>query len=244
MSIAEAKQLKIAIIDSGINKNFKTLSHLCADGHKSFTGSPWDEDGTGEMRHGTNIAQIISNYIGNVPNYCLLIYKVIDMKAYNLETQVSAAINFAIQNEADVINISLSEQIPNLKERKAIEQALDQNIVVIVAAGNNNIDLDIDCIIYPACYKFTKIEKGKIVPKKGFTVVGNYQEPGIRNPTSNRGQKTITSWEVGTNIRAGGVLLTGTSQAAAALTGKLSRRFLTRVPVSKKGDYESGDYEN
>jgi|CXWL01.1.fsa_nt_gi subtilisin family serine protease len=226
LSIAEAKPVKIAVIDSGIDSRYNSYLPLCPSGHKSFVNSLWSED---DFKHGTNIALTIQNYIGKAPNYCFLIIKVIS-KNDNKYNYLPDAIEYAVQEKASVINISLSGLESYDEEKMAIQHALNNNIVVFVAAGNDYKDLNKDCSVYPACYKFTKNQKG-------FGVIGNYKSPGVKHPSSNHGS-VVNLWEIGTNITTYDITMTGTSQATAVATGKLVRRYLMQLKP-KKDDYEN-----
>lgn len=227
-SLSEAKPFKVAVIDSGLDGRYQSTLPLCPEGHKSFTASSWDKDGV--HSHGTNIAMTIHKHAGTLPNFCLLIIKVLsNIDPIIQRNPLPDAIDYAIEQGASIINISISGQVSDHNEKVAIQRALNNDIVILVAAGNNDLNLDIDCIIYPACYKFTK-------NKEGFGVIGNYMEPGVRQPNSNTG-KVVTKWELGTDIRTKDLVMTGTSQATAVATGKLTRRFLMRE--QKKEDYEN-----
>jgi hypothetical protein len=226
-SISEAKLLKIAILDSGLQSGYINSLPLCPSGHKSFISSAWDvDDGKG---HGTNIALTIQKYIGKAPDYCLLIIKVVSVNTR--ETNVlPEAIDYAREQRASIINISLSGVDSIDEEQMAIQRALNRNMVVFVAAGNDSQNLDKNCNIYPACYQFK-------TNQKGFGVIGNYRTPGVRHFTSNYGS-VVNMWEIGTDIKTFDITMTGTSQATAVATGKLVRRYLTG-DKPRKGDYEN-----
>lgn len=100
--------------------------------------------------HGTHIAGIIAalnngvGMVGVVPNALIMPVKV--MKDQNSKSDVQSAdafaygINYAVDNGADVINMSLgwprSLETPAL--RQAVQRALGAGIPIVAAAGNNN----------------------------------------------------------------------------------------------------------
>jgi hypothetical protein len=51
-------------------------------------------------------------------------------------------------------------------------------------------------------------------------VVGNVDRSGKIANNSNYG-KSITRWEIGVNVKAYGLIMSGTSQATATATGKI-----------------------
>ena len=226
LTFSLASPLKIAVIDSGFDYKYNKFVNLCPDGHKSFVKSSWDIDT--RNGHGTNIASIIDGYIKKAPNYCIMIIKVFDFNQKLEMNFLDKAINYAVEQKADIINMSLSGEDYNIHEYNSLQLALDKDILIFVAAGNNGRNLNKNCNIYPACYKF--------INNKGFAVIGNYSEPGVKHPKSNKAS-FIKIWEVGTNIMAGGIMMTGTSQATAVATGKFVRRFLTKV--KKDNNYEN-----
>lgn len=200
LALAQAKPVKIVVIDTGIN--FKTTNiHMCDSGNADFTGHGF-KDING---HGSNVSSIIeNNAIGT--NYCQVI-----VKYYHDGTSFEFvdALKYSIKLKPDIINISSGGPSANEIEKKLIIQALNKGITVVAAAGNNGMNLDKKCDYFPACYD------------KRIHVVGNLLSNGKRNPNSDYGK--FVEWEIGTNIDAGGYILTGSSQAAAVKSGKLVR---------------------
>ena len=92
----------------------------------------------------------------------------------------------------------------------------DSKSIFIVAAGNNSEDLDkckINDCYYPASFSLNNIH-----------VVGNLNENGKRNETSNYGSH-VHYWEMGTKVISTipdnkYYKMTGTSMATAIHTGK------------------------
>jgi len=212
-----SKPITIAVIDTGIDKN---EPNLCKFGHKSFIGGSALLDTEG---HGTHVAGLINRNIGeDHGDFCLVSIKWYDKKTSDEEhmTAMRRAIQYAININVDYINISASGTEPQEGERKAILNALNKGIIVVVSAGNSNYDIGKDCNYYPACYD------NRII------TVGNIDKKGVRQPDSNYGSY-VKRWEMGTDIWSdfpGGrqAPLTGTSQSAAVATGKLVRAKLNR----------------
>jgi len=218
-SLANAKTLIVAVIDSGIDKR---LPHLCKMGHKSFISSSWytsDDPNTDTMGHGTHVAGLINRNAGNT-DYCLVSLKYYDPRAANTDSfnSMLAAIKYAINIKVDVINISAGGGNFNKEEYDAIELALNNHILVVAAAGNEHTNLDAKCDYFPACYD------------KRVIMVGNLNRFARRAPSSNYGSR-VNRWEIGTDClsdmpegKTG--IMTGTSQATAIATGKLIKTVL------------------
>ncbi len=138
--------VRVAIIDSGIAPNADFAGRIV--GWKDYVNgqaAPYDDLG-----HGTHIAGLIassgvlSNYMfqGVAPRTSIVAIKVLDAQGASRTSMVIAAIEDVVQNRsADVINLSLGHPITAPAKFdplvQAIETAVRQGIVVVVAAGND-----------------------------------------------------------------------------------------------------------
>lgn len=148
--------------------------------------------------HGDNVTHIISDGLND---YCIYHLKVFSpTNPYPLYKAVYEAIRLKV----DIINISGGGPGSDDHEKAAFRYAAFKHVIVIAAAGNESNDLDKDCNFYPACYE-SVISVGNIGRKS------NYGE-------------FIDVWMHGINVTAGGVTLSGTSQAAAMFTHALALR--------------------
>ena len=202
---AHSRQIRIAIVDTGININDPELV-FCKGLSKDFTDTGL-EDTNG---HGTNISFIIHNYLQG-KNYCIIMVKVVNgVKGADKLQYMIDGLTYLVDLKPDIVNISLIGFGTYPDEYNAIRTLLDNKTVIVAAAGNNGMNLDEDCNVYPACYS------NRII------TVGNLAYVGLRNSTSNYG-KYVKRWELGTNITAGGYTKSGTSQATALVTAKIAR---------------------
>lgn len=219
--ICGEKTVVVAVIDTGFSFSDLTKNvRLCNEGHRDFSGMnefdnrytktpvPTDSD---KDFHGTNIAGLIQDF-GSYANFCMVIIKYYDPKAtgqQSLEASI-AAVKYATDIKADYINYSSGGQLSNDAENVVIKAYLDQGGKFIAAAGNEAENTDI-APFYPA------MSDPRIVS------VGSTDMYGKRLPTSNYGPK-VTTWEIGDKMKAFGIVRTGTSQAAAIVTGKTLRK--------------------
>jgi len=134
--------IKIAVIDTGVDFNHPDLLGW-GEGGKVIGGYnfvqenqlPMDSNG-----HGTKVAGIIAangNTLGVAPNAKILAYKVSEDGEGVSSELISGAIKKAIEDEADIINISLGVNRTNSKIDTAVNYALDKGIFVVTAAGND-----------------------------------------------------------------------------------------------------------
>lgn len=112
-----------------------------------------DNDPTDDFGHGTNVAGIIGangnnsiGYAGVDWNCKLMILKGLDNTNYGYYSWWADAINYAVDNGAKVINMSLGGTGTSTTLQNAITYALNNNVVVVVSMGNTNSNT----VYYPA----------------------------------------------------------------------------------------------
>lgn len=210
---AHSKTIKIAIIDTGINIVNNSDIKICDKGILDASGAG-SQDRVG---HGTNISYIIADRLKGL-DYCLYIIKYYDPLTTNFQRYKSfiVALKVAYMLNPDIINISAGGDGFFLEEKSVVTNILKKNIMIVAAAGNNSWNLDKSCNYYPACYS-TKI-----------TMVGNLTSGGkVADKTSNYG-KRVSVWEIGDNVCAANICMTGTSQATAKRTAGVARKLIGR----------------
>ena len=127
----------IAIIDTGIDYNHPDLGGGFGEGKTVIGGYDFidnDSDPMDELGHGTHIAGIVLNI---APNSKLLAYRVVDYNGLVKSSDVIQAMNLAISDGADIINLSLGSMSESNELRKSIKQITDSGIIVITAVGNS-----------------------------------------------------------------------------------------------------------
>ena len=124
----------IAVIDTGYTYH-EMLDNNIIDG-KNFTYE--DNNDTNVFvdynGHGTHVAGIITLV---APNVKLLILKALDRNGGGNYKNIADAINYAISQNVDVISMSLGGLESNENIYEAIKNAINRNILVVCAAGND-----------------------------------------------------------------------------------------------------------
>jgi subtilisin family serine protease len=161
--VATGDGVLVAVIDSGVQGTHPDLTPLLPGGRPrvlpgttfltpdpgkpNLTGSPGNVDPNG---HGTHVAGIIAAARGNglgvegiAPDAQILPVRALDPKGFGWSSDVAAAILWAHQQGADVINLSLAGP----EEPQAVSDAIDwvatdpsrsqRPTVVVAAAGNS-----------------------------------------------------------------------------------------------------------
>ena len=146
-----SQEVLIAILDTGVDGGHEDLSRQI-EGEVNFTDSPIADDIYG---HGTHIAGIIAaedndiGIVGIAPGCRLLNVKVAGDRGRCDVSDLVEGIVWAVDNGADVINISIEikESSPDLEE--AVQYAWDHGALIIAAAGNSGSQNP----VYPAYYE-------------------------------------------------------------------------------------------
>ncbi len=149
--------VKIGIIDSGIDYTHPELSANYAGGW-DFVNN--DDDPRDDYGHGTLVAGIIGavddgqGIVGVAPEASLFAYKVIDSVGHGSFSNVIAALDRAIADGMDIVNMSFgSLGDPGQELLDACERAAAAGILLVAAAGNfGTFDGVGDNVLYPARY--------------------------------------------------------------------------------------------
>ncbi len=161
----EGQGIKIGIIDTGVDYNHPDLFGFGPDGkvvggYNFVDNNNVPIDTTG---HGTEVAGIIAadgNLKGVAPKAKLFSYKVSSNGESVSSDLIVKAIHRAIEDKVNVINISLGVNRTNDEIDQAVNEAVKNGIIVVVAAGNNGPDegtigspgKDLDAITVGATY--------------------------------------------------------------------------------------------
>jgi MYXO-CTERM domain-containing protein len=149
--------VKVGIIDSGIDYTHPDLSANYAGGWDFVNNDddPWDDFG-----HGTLVAGIVGaaddgqGVVGVAPEASLYAYKIMDSSGGSDFSYVIAALDRAIADGMDVVNMSFgSFGDPGQAVLDACERAAAAGILLVAAAGNlGTFDGGGDNVTYPARY--------------------------------------------------------------------------------------------
>jgi len=134
--------IKIAIIDTGVDFNHQDLFGWGPEG-KVIGGYNFIQEGELPMDnngHGTQVAGVIAadgQLKGVAPKAKILAYKVSEDGNAVSSDLIIKAIEKAIEDKVDIINISLGVNRTNSQIESAVTLALENGIFVVTAAGND-----------------------------------------------------------------------------------------------------------
>ncbi|WP_306978053.1 S8 family peptidase [Alkalibacillus salilacus] len=143
----------VAVLDTGIDRSHEDLN--VSSGHSVFGDSPY-ADGQG---HGTHVAGTIgandnnTGVVGVAPDASLHAVKVLDDDGSGSYAGIAEGIEWAIQNDMDVINMSLGGSSSSSILEEYSDMAYSEGLLVVAAAGNSGNSWGWgDTVGYPAKY--------------------------------------------------------------------------------------------
>lgn len=173
------KGVKIAVMDTGINASHPDLR--VAGGISMIGDSSPLTDGNG---HGTHVAGVIGalnnsiGVVGAAPDAEIYSVKVLGSDGAGKLEYVLNGIQWAIDHEMDIINLSLTTEnnIPELQE--LLKKAYQQGILIVGAAGNiETLTQEQEDTLYPARYS-SVIAVGSINSDNALSHF-SYQGPSV-----------------------------------------------------------------
>jgi subtilisin family serine protease/putative cell wall-binding protein len=150
--LAGGNKVKVAVIDSGLDQNHPELKDRIIDSVNIV--DPMRKP-VADL-HGTHVAGIIAaekgNGIGGTginPSAEILAIDVFNGDWGAFDFAIAEGIVYAVDNGAQVINMSLGGYYPSTIIEEAVNYAIASNVVVVAAAGNSASSVK----EYPASYK-------------------------------------------------------------------------------------------
>jgi subtilisin family serine protease len=163
-------EVTVAVIDDGVYVNHPDLRNNIWRNHDEIEGNQIDDDNNGYVDdvlgynfvdenpymetkswHGTMVASIIGSEINNnkgiagvAKNVKIMPIIVSNQEGTFVSSQkITEAIKYAVDNGADIINLSFGTQVTigySDRYNEAMEYAYDNDVVAVVAAGNGDLE--------------------------------------------------------------------------------------------------------
>ena len=202
----QGEGVKVAVIDSGIDTHYELATKDWMDFSDKTEGyKPTDNTG-----HGTEVAGVIgaringTGMVGIASKAQLYSVKVLDKENQTTISTVIKAIEWCIENDMDIINMSFGTDHYSKVLEEEIEKAHNKGIVMVSAAGNDTKEIQ-----YPAAYDHV-ISVGSINEKMEVSDFSTKEQTDLVAP----GEKVQSTGYVGSHT-----ISSGTSLAAAHVTG-------------------------
>jgi subtilisin len=146
--------VRVAVLDTGIDYTHLDLGPNYRGGYDFINNDddPWDDHG-----HGTHVAGTVAalwngiGVVGVAPEADLYALKVMDNNGSGSWSAVLAALDWAVQNEMHVVNLSIGSSVdPGTTVQTAFDNAYAAGLVIVSSAGNAG--LGEDTVGFPARY--------------------------------------------------------------------------------------------
>ena len=158
-TINDLESISIAVIDSGVDYTHPFLSERI-DLDKGYDFYNGDTDPMDNKGHGTHVAGIICD--NTLANVTIIPYRITDDNGNATLSQLTAALERAIIDKADIINLSLGSKDLNGAVRKVLTPLFNEmtelGITAVAGAGNSQADASLytpanitSCITVNAC---------------------------------------------------------------------------------------------
>src|SRR6266853_3204718 len=200
-TLSDETRKVVAIVDTGLPSDSRITPYLCKGKQVDLTGYGMEDvDG-----HGTNILGLIAPAI-NIKTHCLAM-----IKYWHRGEESDNFLDAALNLKPVIINLSLSGPSFIRSEKEGLLKLLAAGTKVVIAAGNDGLDLSKSCLAYPACYNFKD---------PNFYVVSSSDH----SPNANFGGPVKLLAHGINQCGIFGTCMTGTSQATANATNWLLRQ--------------------
>src|SRR6266567_662612 len=211
----------IAIVDTGIDANHPDLSGKIVLTKNYVKG----EKVTDSFGHGTHVAGIAAANINNatgIAGICglcsLMSVKVLGADGSGLTSDVASGITYATDFGARVINLSLGSSSRTTIIRDALDYALSNNVLPVVAMGNSNTDYVGDLAYWYSALSVGAVDqRGAKASFSNFGLQTDVTAPGVAVLS------TMPTYPVTLNTQYGYKMnydaLSGTSMATPVVAG-------------------------
>lgn len=173
--IATGSGVTVAVIDTGISTAGNDLTSTCFVSGYDFVNN--DNDPTDDNGHGTHVAGTIAQSTNNgigvcgvAFNACLMPVKVLNSGGTGTYADMIDGINYATNNGADIMSISIEGSVPSQGLEDALENAYINGVTVVAASGNSGQN----GVAYPAAYDDYVIAVGATRYDKTRSYYSNY----------------------------------------------------------------------
>lgn len=219
-SASTGSGVKVAVIDTGIDRDHPDLDANLA-GCVNFIYS-WQtcEDDNG---HGTHVSGIIAaenndfGVVGVAPNAKIYSLKVLDRRGSGYLSDIIEALDWAVANNMQIVNMSLGTSVDVISFHEAIKRVNSAGIVQVAAAGNSGPGAN--TVNYPAAYP-------EVIAVSATDSSNNVPSWSSRGPEVDLAAPGVNVYS--TYLKGKYQTLSGTSMAAPHVTGAAALRLFLK----------------
>jgi len=246
--VSTGKGVVVAVIDSGVDASHPVISGSVIAG-ADFSDSDLDSGGDGrhdDEGHGTGMASLIAGHgkvSGVAPDAKIMSIRVAGRA---MRTNFASGIQWAVDHGAEVINISGGAPLADPREKRAIDDAILHDIVVVAGVGNVP---ESESVQYPARYPgvvavgATRRDRGhSSVSVIGPEVTVSAPGEGISSARLNHEYSISTGTSDSTALVSGVAALVRSKFPTMAASEVARRIVMTAVDAGAKGRDELFGY--
>ncbi len=140
----------VAVVDTAIAVGHDDLVGRMVNGYDFVDNQPIDVRAAANARagidHGTMVAGIIAadadgdGITGVAPGALIMPVRVVADGGQGSTVQLAAGIRWAVDNGADVINVSIRSTTDSAGVRSAVEYAASRSVIIVASAGNTTVE--------------------------------------------------------------------------------------------------------
>lgn len=243
----KGKNIRIAIIDTGIDPSLRETRVRIKKSKNFLNGSnPIGEKGRIPVDwhgHGTAVASVVYQI---APAAELMIAKFYDRDSMqNVPPSrwtgylMAAGIRWAVENGADVINISAAFRFDLKDLRKAAQYCWEKNVILVASVGNFSSEMFKNTPCYPAAYDYSiavggveRCDQGLTVWKRSangkyIDLVAPAGDLWVQSPQY-RGRRRLSNLASGNSMAA--AIVSATAALMLASMDQNDRRGLKNMP--------------
>lgn len=163
-------EVVVAVLDTGAHFQREYLNNRVIDSGYNLSNSGTEGSAKADNIHGTYVSSIIIDNTSE--NVKVVAYKVMNRNGIGSHSSIALGIELAVDDGADVINMSLGSDEYSNAIHDAIKYAYSKGVIVVCAAGNDGGDVSKQ---YPAAFDevFTV---GSIDSKGHYSIFSNHGE--------------------------------------------------------------------
>jgi subtilisin family serine protease len=151
--------ITVAVIDSGYHADFTDLSGNISPNSTDIIAGRNDLGGGSD--HGTAVSAVIAAEKNNLDIHGVAYEaEILSIRTDSpdacdddgcgfFDNDIASAVDYAVANGADIINLSIAGNAPNNETlNTALDAAMDAGLIVILASGNENMDIPLASTLY------------------------------------------------------------------------------------------------